>query len=680
MGSTTADSILEELASLELVSSPSVSLEARNLITCRLEDSTLQHDCKVCELFGDKGGCEDDRWVWISDLVVAANRGCRSCLIIRLALDHFQVLAKIIGFYCLRPDKGLSRLYFDGGFAIHFSLAPNELDEFEGGGRLEDSEESAETNVPQLRTELCAVKRNLKLAEWQLPSDSVIWKELFTRGPRRCPSLSATLETIRAWLNICRETHSTCSHGSTILPTRVVDVGEPDGRSPCRLYETKGESVPYIALSHCWGPPEIADQMYKTTEATLDINKIELPWSKLSKTFQEAITLTRQLGIRYIWIDSLCIIQGDATDWNAEAARMGDIYKNAYVTLAATASSSGSGGLLVQQECDSFDITVLENGASNLVPLKAWLIPKNRYRGENEALVSDPLSLRAWAFQERLLSRRIVHFCSNELIWECKTDHVCRHGGSARVAKSPRTMFNDLVSQKSLATDGKRWSDIVEWYTSLLLTYEQDRLPALSGIAAQLFNSSNYLAGLSKEDLLFGLCWRVDDKKRLQVVSKLTGAPSWSWASVNSPVSWLDTGYKPEMESDTLVIAVSCQPDDKNPYGTLSTGSLVLSGRTLDATLTFKNTTKTSRGLELSTPFIDGNQPWVGVTFEEYIPDYTYILDTNGYERNVTLFLCYHQMSVILWGGTSTYMLVLERRDGDEEVYERMGIARTNGL
>jgi hypothetical protein len=96
--------------------------------------------------------------------------------------------------------------------------------------------------------------------------------------------------------------------------------------------------------------------IFKSTTETLEDNKLNLAWDKLSKTFQEAVAMTRQLGVRYLWIDSLCIIQDNAEDWNIEAANMGNIYKNAYVTLAATASSCGAGGLFTERDSDVLDI------------------------------------------------------------------------------------------------------------------------------------------------------------------------------------------------------------------------------------------------------------------------------------------------------------------------------------
>lgn len=64
--------------------------------------------------------------------------------------------------------------------------------------------------------------------------------------------------------------------------------------------------------------------------------------SDLPPLFQDAIIITRQLGLRYLWIDSLCIIQDSLRDWETEAAKMASIYQNSYVTISATDASNGS--------------------------------------------------------------------------------------------------------------------------------------------------------------------------------------------------------------------------------------------------------------------------------------------------------------------------------------------------
>jgi hypothetical protein len=139
----------------------------------------------------------------------------------------------------------------------------------------------------------------------------------------------------RSWLRTCIATHA-CS-GTTIgqLPTRVLCI---DGPEDVKLHISKGASAPYACLSHCWGPqPSL---LLRTTMATLDQFQDGIPWCKLPKTFQDAIKFTSGLGLKYLWIDSLCIVQDSPADWRQEGSLMARIYESAQVTLAASISTS----------------------------------------------------------------------------------------------------------------------------------------------------------------------------------------------------------------------------------------------------------------------------------------------------------------------------------------------------
>ncbi|KAH6721576.1 heterokaryon incompatibility protein-domain-containing protein [Leptodontidium sp. MPI-SDFR-AT-0119] len=267
---------------------------------------------------------------------------------------------------------------------------------------------------------------------------------------------------------------------------------------------------------HCWGPPEL---IFKTTVQAFGNNKTELPWGKLSRTLREAIEVTRRLGIRYIWIDSLCVLQVDEDDWNREAANMGNINKNAYLTLAATASSGGMGGLHVEN---------LE-----LATLKAR---RSRLHFSLEVLESgDSFVHRGWAYQERLLARQIVHFTSEEMVWECKPQQT-------RECSSPSGLQEGRSEFESLLEGGRKswwsWQMLLTRYTTLQLSKEEDRLPAISGIASQLFDPSDYLAGIRRRWILKDLCWERYSTCGSIRTSRQAGAPTWSWASINCPISW----------------------------------------------------------------------------------------------------------------------------------------------
>ncbi|KAF1830656.1 HET-domain-containing protein, partial [Decorospora gaudefroyi] len=232
----------------------------------------------------------------------------------------------------------------------------------------------------------------------------------------------------------------------------------------------------YGCLSHRWG----SRQPLQTRKETLSRFKAGIPWESIPKTFQDAITFTRKLGLSYIWIDSLCIIQDDKQDWQQQSGAMAAIYSNSYVTLAAAVaddSKAGFGG----------------------VDMPIFVRRPYQHGG-------FPLLRRAWVHQERLLSHRIIYFAYEELIWECDETFECE----------------------------KRWRRVVSEYSTLDLTHPRDALPALSGIV-QVYKEAlddEYLAGFWKKSLLFDLLWYRDCPK--DTVLSRCRAPSWSWVSTES--------------------------------------------------------------------------------------------------------------------------------------------------
>lgn len=143
---------------------------------------------------------------------------------------------------------------------------------------------------------------------------------------------------VHSWLQDCVEMHESCSSNRDgALPDRVLQI---DGPEHVKLHITSNERLPYVCLSHCWGSQEILI----TTSANLDQHKMGISWGKLPKTFQDAISFTHKLGIKYIWVDSLCILQNSAKDWHQQGSKMADIYENAALTIAAAVSANPKGG------------------------------------------------------------------------------------------------------------------------------------------------------------------------------------------------------------------------------------------------------------------------------------------------------------------------------------------------
>ncbi|CAG5174570.1 uncharacterized protein ALTATR162_LOCUS7815 [Alternaria atra] len=156
-----------------------------------------------------------------------------------------------------------------------------------------------------------------------------------------------------------------------------------------------------------------------------------IPWDELPKTFQEAILVTRELGLNYLWIDSLCIIQDSKADWQLESAEMAGIYQSAFLTLAATSSPDSNGGLWVRSQSNTLTyakVILRHDGKDYPVYVKERPV---HWPAATETYVNQtfPLLTQGWVYQERLLSPRFLHFGKDELVWECLEESVCECGG-----------------------------------------------------------------------------------------------------------------------------------------------------------------------------------------------------------------------------------------------------------
>ena len=161
--------------------------------------------------------------------------------------------------------------------------------------------------------------------------------------------VNIAVRQIRQWLDDC-EGHQGCTayrRSLTTLPTRVLDLGK-DSKSPdpIKLFETGGIEGTYMTLSHRWGPTNFIT----TTEDTFKQRIAGILLADLPQTFKDAVSLTRNLGIRYLWIDSLCIKQLDTKDWESEASKMGSVYSHSYLNIAATSSAGGDGGCFKERQ------------------------------------------------------------------------------------------------------------------------------------------------------------------------------------------------------------------------------------------------------------------------------------------------------------------------------------------
>ena len=425
------------------------------------------------------------------------------------------------------------------------------------------------------------------------------------------PLSISSIARMKHWVARCDSNDANCKVQETALPTRVLDVKDSQ---KLRLCETGGRLGAYTALSHCWGLP---NKTFLTTHETIADMKAGFTIEHAPATFRDAISITRCLGIRYLWIDSLCIIQRDTADWSNEAARMGSVYANAYLTIAAANAKDDNDGF-VQLRSDALTSLRIISSTGN----SAQVYLQTQHDGINVKAhnVEDPLDTRGWALQEQRLSRRSLRFGSTEMSWDCQcfslhesgTDHYNGMRISMELLK-PQSTVSSPLSYRS-------WYRMVSLFARRLLTYDTDKLPALSGLATEVakFKNGTYYAGLWWEDMASGMLWFRGRAAELNKPSEYL-APSWSWASLNG---WT-LAYEDQPTKMTLpnVVFRECYLESKNDdkRGAIRTGWLDLSApvvklvqREVPKSWTFHD-----YGLDMALGFVHLDVPDVGMNDHE---------------------------------------------------------------
>ncbi|KAF2109342.1 heterokaryon incompatibility protein-domain-containing protein, partial [Lophiotrema nucula] len=416
--------------------------------------------------------------VTYQDMVESGRRGCKVCYIYSYAM----IQTKLDLFYDNSEVHMASWFHHRGidcfnhwGGPLNKESHPLEFicDARDPGIR------SAIQNLPQ------TLSNERKLKAFDCDLDGAITKIGYIEHlPSGETSSDMSFRRAKEWIARCDINHSCRKEVAPMLPKRVVGLA----RDRIYIHESHGERGAYACLSHCWGPKG-NDILLKTKKEVLATFKESIQWTALPKTFQDAIIACRRLGIDWIWIDSLCIVQDDPLDWQLESAKMATIYENAYLTLAATFAEDASGGLFTGPDCTDHNakstplLLQFPNGPT--VPL----ICRRRLNHQH-----FPLIRRAWVYQERLLSPRILHFAGFELIWEClavSSDCEC---GSAELLQ---TRSRDYLKNRN-------WRELVAYYLALELSHPSDIFPALSGLADRFIRNfgDEYVAGMWKSTLI----------------------------------------------------------------------------------------------------------------------------------------------------------------------------------
>ena len=423
---------------------------------------------------------------------------------------------------------------------------------------------------------------------------------------------------MKAWVADCVKNHPMCKNDSrSFVPTRLLDVAAFANSDDIRLVrlDLKPSPTRYVALSHCWGPTTQPPPI-TTTTSTLENRMDRIKFIHLSNTFQDAVKLAKQLGQRYLWIDSLCIIQDDKDDWATEAATMAAVYGNSVFTIFALSSRNSAGGCRVNAHGTSpvkssryCDI----NTSAGRIRLfeshpKQWHIEygDDTYK-HGQYSTHNPLRARAWTLQERELSVRGIHFSANMILWECRTTKASTEVSWERLEPPDDFLPWPIRTNPTEGTQiggpvslRDRWYELTEDFSSRSLSHESDKLPALAGLAstfAESFGSDQYLVGIWRSHMPSGLLWKTTLENEPSPLSTFQPrrpmsyrAPSWSWASIDSLISYESQrlsnlgGTRPEESVSSYdyglfeIVDSELKLAGSNQFGPISAASLLLRG------------------------------------------------------------------------------------------------------
>jgi len=420
---------------------------------------------------------------------------------------------------------------------------------------------------------------------------STTWPIIRRKPPEADVASERSFKQATRWLQDCVKHHSSGSCPKlkkTPLPKRVIDVSNIHPR----LHLSDGVPGKYACLSYCWGISW--KEQVVTTSENVKQHSNRIIFDNLPQTIKDAITVTRRLNLRYIWIDRLCIVQDDEVEREQELEKMGGIFANAYVTISAATAKTCADGFLHERQLQSRAYTP---------PIKIPIFSPTGYRDHimlfqrGSATTREPIHYRTWTLQEDLLSTRLLFYGDFEVVWACATCVKTISGIQAEICETGET---EMARLRRLFAEGSgpkqpktalhsdsitmaRWEDLIREYSRRELSRSDDKLPALAGLAMKFepFIDGEYLAGMWSCWLPTHLLWKITGPTGSGIDQHDNGpwrAPTWSWLSMDSPVE-VDVESKKNFSVLAVRESYAIVPVKmRNLFGRLKSASITLRG------------------------------------------------------------------------------------------------------
>ena len=398
-----------------------------------------------------------------------------------------------------------------------------------------------------------------------------------------------TIAMIKKWQFTCRQSHQDCSQ-LAYRPKRLlhIDGGEVSHLTLQACHERSMPNVPeYAALSYMWGGP----QRFLTLKDNIDVRTARIEFEDLPRTLRDAVFVCRAIGMQWLWVDVLCIVQDDPQDKLEQIKTMGEVFQSATLTIVAATSLGSDEDFL----SDTFANATLpfqrfryatSSGREGSVCLSTMQLDKPRF----------PIETRGWTMQERLLSTRLLFFHLGRVDWVCRESHLFAGSSSSYSVNlidesltRGHLAFNPFDPNRSninsdVEAQIRRWHELCTAFSGRKLSDPLDRLPALSGVAKNFRlkfpGIGDYVAGLWTTNLAQQLLWKINLKAQWKCrLNKFIG-PSWSWVSIENQFTLPTFVTVPEVIIRLEILDHGIQyVDGSDRYGPLSAASLKVKGR-----------------------------------------------------------------------------------------------------
>lgn len=510
-----------------------------------------------------------------------------------------------------------------------------------------------------------------------------------------------TSSLAKDWIRNCLQNHCRCNFASQTVwyPTRLLDSGALDanGTPKIKLTETAATAIsgPYMTLSHSWGKGHTLTLNKGSYQMLLD----GVSSSALPRTFREASSVARRLGVRYIWIDALCIFQDkdDLSDWNREASLMHKVYAHSFCNIVAAETPDSSHSLFGSRDPTTMlpahneEYAHIKLGSTSLA--HKYILTDDDLSKE---VANARINTRAWVMQERYMSPRALHFGRHQLFWECREVDAAETNPFGFSCGNPglKSRYEDvqdcLRRESLIGTCNTERGDagfyrLVEEYSkcALNLSFPSDKLVAFSAILKQFstVHREEMVAGMRRRCLESDFLWTLSltPGSKLDLACYETYiAPSWSWASVRGVVNREKRG-----EEDILIHVEDYKLDHvtQDTTGAIRGGWLRLSGLLKRVKLLRCYNT-------LSTPIIRWVLEIDGVKLDlrDLINEnpWTVFLDSRmdhiEQDNDNEVLFCMPAVTILDYNGTrNTRSLLLKLVDASTGTFRRLGMVRGFG-